>query len=294
MAYTPLNQAIFQAAMAGAMAGATGDGIGSGTAPALVAGYSAYALAAFAYAQAYDTNRGSATSGSLENLTTELESLSAFRNRNPTSVVNANVPATWTPLAADVLAAVQEAVTVAGGNTSGVPGNRAWATDQVTTNGQGVGGPTIVLALSLIARGSGIFRWSASAEQAAAAATEVLTWTVTTQTGAAALALAGGTNVTSGFAPAGGAAQFASAAAGTGITVTTGGGGELTAVSEAITIGTAAVGGYFGAGGLVMNGGTAAAPVPFTQGDNVLLLVKVTNSATNRVVASMNASLEEL
>jgi hypothetical protein len=164
--------------------------------------------------------------------------------------------------------------------------NAAFILNAATTNGQGSGGPTIVALVSLVCKASGIFDWSISAAQPAAAATEVVTWTATSQTGAAALAFTGNTAVGQG-------GQVGTAAAGTGIVVSTGGGGELTVAAPVTTVGTAAVGAFFAAQGTLHNVAGGTVLTPFARGNNVLLLLKITNSATNRVVSSINMTLRE-
>lgn len=172
--------------------------------------------------------------------------------------------------------------------------NAGWITNGATTNGQGSGGPTIVALVQLVCKSSGIFDYMVSASQNAAAATEVVTWTLTSQTGTAAVVLTG-----DGVAPgSGGVAQgigshVATAAAGTGIVISTGGGSEITWNSSAFTVGTAAVGSAFASVGTLHNSVSATAITPFTRGSNVFLVLKVTNSASNRVVNNINMSLHE-
>jgi hypothetical protein len=176
---------------------------------------------------------------------------------------------------------------------AGLP-NMCFITNASTTNGQGVGGPTIVALCSLVCRASGVFDYVVSAAQPAAAATEVVTWTLTSQTGSAAMALTGATVAAGSGGTANGlGGQFGSAAAGTGIVITTGGGGELTFNSQASTTGTAAVGQAFSSVGTLHNSASATTVTPFTRGNNVLLCLKITNSATNRVVSNINMSLRE-
>lgn len=167
--------------------------------------------------------------------------------------------------------------TVAGGHQTS---NISTLIDGATTNGEGVGGPTICALLQTTAKASGMFLWWASACQPAAAATEVCTMTVTMQDGAGAVTLTGN-GVGTGLN-----AQVATAAAGTGIVITAGGGDERTLAAPSGTVGTAAVGAAFSAGGLNS--------FQITKGNNVFLCLKWTNSATNRVVSSMSLGLIEL
>lgn len=164
--------------------------------------------------------------------------------------------------------------------------NMALLQNAATTNGQGVGGPTICALLSLTAKYSGVFDYSVAAAQPAAAGAEVATFTLTSQTGAAALAFTGQT-------AAGVGGQISTAAAGTGIVVTTGGGGELVLGAPAFTVGTAAAGASFAQSGILHNSNVATVITPFARGNNVILLLKITNSATSRVVSSISMSLRE-
>ena len=164
--------------------------------------------------------------------------------------------------------------------------NLALVQNQQTVNGQGVGGPTICALLSLTAKYSGIFDYSVAAAQPAAAGGEVVTFTLTSQTGTGALAYTG-----QSLAGVGG--QVSSAAAGTGIAVSTGGGGELVLAAPAQTIGTAAVGITFSQAGILHNSNAATVLTPFARGQNVLLLLKITNSVTSRQVSSINMRLSE-
>jgi len=171
--------------------------------------------------------------------------------------------------------------------------NRAYLFNQATTNGQGVGGPTIVGVVSVPCKGSGIFLATVKCSQAAAAATEVVTMTVTGQTGAGALTINGGVGAgTLGPAPAGGYANVTGGNAGNGLVIAAGGGGEFTIDTQAITVGTAAVGATFSWSGIIQNQ-FAAVEQPFTRGNNVLLVCKITNSATNRV-CNLSMSIAEL
>ena len=164
--------------------------------------------------------------------------------------------------------------------------NMALLQNVATTNGQGVGGPTICALLSLTAKFSGVFDYSVAAAQPTAAGAEVATFTLTSQTGAAALVFTGQT-------ASGVGGQLATAAAGTGIVVSAGGGGELVLAAPAFTVGTAAAGASFAQSGILHNSNVATAIVPFARGQNVLLLLKMTNSVTNRVVSSISMSLRE-
>jgi len=176
--------------------------------------------------------------------------------------------------------------------TAGQSGNRGWITDQTTSNAQGAGGPTIVALIQTTVKATGIFSWRASAELAAVAA-DVVTWTVTLQSGNGAVTTTGGTftGTSNGNAPTGGLALISTGVAGTGIVITAGAGASQTLVSSGKTIGTAAVNDLFAASGLAWSNTLGA---PYTDGTNVFLCLAVTDSVANRAVSNINLSLEEL
>jgi hypothetical protein len=168
--------------------------------------------------------------------------------------------------------------------------NKGWLNDQVTTNGQGDGGPTTVALVQAVARGSGVFRFAVAGVQAAAAATEVVTWAASYEAGSGAVTTTGGTTTALGNKGSG-VALYASAGAGTGIVVTAGGGSDEVLESSAETLGTLYVGSKFSTSGLFWDNVNGK---PFAAGTNVIIKLKITNSATNRVVSGMNVSLEEV
>jgi hypothetical protein len=180
-------------------------------------------------------------------------------------------------------------------------GNYAVINQSATTNAEGSGGPTTCALVCVTAQASGIFMWYASAVSAAAAA-DVSTWSVTSQTGTGAATTTGGGAPTGYFygppyietAPAS-APLVATAIAGTGIVITAGGGSSKIQYSRAQTIGTAAVDDSFSAFGIMQNSLTAlGARVPFTRGSNVFLLLNYTNSVANRAVSDINLGIVEL
>ncbi len=160
--------------------------------------------------------------------------------------------------------------------------NVAYAHNVATTNGMGVGGPTIVALAVLTVKASGIFDYSVVAQMSAAAATETVVWTVTGQTGT-------GTPTFTGNTAAGVGCQNATGAAGTPIAITAGGGGEFTLHSSAKVIGTAATGDQFSASGTLSNDAVSATAItPFARGNNVFLILKVTEGVNHPVVWSLS------
>jgi hypothetical protein len=297
--YTPNNQKVFLQAFAGAVAGLLGQSTPLTTTRG---SYTATLNIANAWAQSVDTQWASA----LDPDEFEYTEIAEFSNDlfmvfEPQ--VGSTAPAFFTKTANALLTmlADAEAVLAAEGITPGAPGgneNYVYITNGSSLNGQGVGGPTTVALVSLKAKGSGIFRWSATAVQAGAAAGETVDFVVTSQTGTGAESFTGGATAVGGSGPSEASTinlLTSNGVAGTGIAVTGGGGGELTQYTDFVQIGTAAIGAKFSAGGIMQNSVTAQAPrVPFPLGNNVMLLVKITNSTTNRLVTGICVSLEEM
>jgi hypothetical protein len=295
MAYTPNNSTVYLQAFSGAVAGLLGQSTPLTTTRGQ---YTDTIDIAGAWAQAFDTEWGVATNPdafeAAEILTFSndlFQVLEPQPNTGTTGAGSSTNPTTYTATAAALMEVLTEAETyLAASATIGNLYNKGWMNDQTTTNGQGVGGPTTVAIVQATARGSGIFRFNAAAAQAAAAAAEVVTWDVSYEEGTGVVTATGGTAATLG-GKSSGEVLYASAAAGTGIVITAGGGTNEQLASEATTIGTAAVGSDFAAGGLFWNNVTN---LPFAAGTNVILKLRITNSATNRVVSSINVALEEI
>lgn len=299
MAYTPNNLAVYTQAFSGAVAGLLGQSTPLGTTRGQ---YTKTINIAGAWAQEVDTKWNTADDpDSFENAEIFAFSNDLFQVYEPqpdtgtTGIGSSTNPATYANTALDLLAVLADGETYLDGQGIAPPSinesNLGWMNDQATTNGQGDGGPTTVAIVQAVVRGSGIFRWAVSGAQPAAAGTEVVTWRASYETGVGAVTTTGGTAATLGEAAVGGKTQYASAATGTGIVVTAGGGADEALASEAGTVGTAAVGSSFAASGILQNN---VAGTPFAQGSNVILKLGLTNSATNRVVSSMNVSLEEI
>ena len=164
--------------------------------------------------------------------------------------------------------------------------NAAFMDGYSTTNGQGSGGPTLIAVAQLTCSASGIFDYQVFASCPTAAAVDVTTFTVTSQTGTGAVAFTGN-------GAAGQGCQVATGAAGTGIVISTGGGGSITHAALAKTIGTAAVGDVCSASGVLQNVTNSGVLTPFTRGNNVFLCLAYTNSVANRVVSNISLSLRE-
>ena len=178
-------------------------------------------------------------------------------------------------------------------------GNYVTIQAQAPTNSQGATAATTVALVRTTAKASGIFFWYATANAAAVAPADLInTWSVQTQTGAGAVTTTGSGAATAGLA--GPAATSISqlidtAASGTGIAVTGGGGGALTQYTRAVTLGTLAVGDTFTAWGIAQNTVTSLVRTPFTLGNNVFLLLNYSNSdAANVAITGMSMGLIEL
>ena len=163
--------------------------------------------------------------------------------------------------------------------------NLALLTNVSPTNAQGAGGPTCVALLTLVSKYSGVFDFTVSG-LAAAAAADVSTWSIITQTGLVAPTYTGAT-------PSGVSGQLSTGAAGTGIALATGGGGLLTQSSQSITIGTGATGDRFSPAGLIHNSVTAGIITPFARGSYVILQLSYTNTVASRALSGLCMSLRE-
>ena len=163
--------------------------------------------------------------------------------------------------------------------------NLALLTNVSPTNAQGAGGPTCVALLALVSKYSGVFDFTVSG-LAAAAAADVSTWSIITQTGLVAPTYTGAT-------PSGVSGQLSTGAAGTGIALATGGGGLLTQAAQSITVGTGATGDRFSTAGMLHNSVTAGVITPFARGSSVILQLSYTNTVASRALSGLCMSLRE-
>jgi hypothetical protein len=293
MSYSPNNINVYLQAFAGAVAGLLGQSTPLGT---VSGSYTATITIAGAWAQEVDTQWDSTANPDqfrFDEIYVFSNDLFQVYEPQPNTT-----PAMFAKSAQALFVLMTDAETYL--TAQGIPiprlpgGNYGFITADSTSNGQGVGGPTIVAVVGLAAKGSGIFDWKASADQAAAAATEVVTWDVTSQTGVVPFASTGSTNAKGASADGATAGLVSNGVAGTGIVITAGGGGELTQDHYVHTVGTAAVGSRYSGGGTMQNSVTAVnTRTPFPLNNNVILVLKITNSATNRVVSNINMSLSE-
>ena len=163
--------------------------------------------------------------------------------------------------------------------------NLALLTNVSPTNAQGAGGPTCVALLTLVSKYSGVFDFTVSGLSAAAAA-DVSTWSIITQTGLVAPTYTGAT-------ASGVSGQLSTGAAGTGIALATGGGGLLTQTAQSITVGTGATGDRFSTAGMLHNSVTAGVITPFARGSSVVLQLSYTNTVASRALSGLCMSLRE-
>ena len=174
--------------------------------------------------------------------------------------------------------------------------NRVAQDGNATTNGQGVGGPTIVAVTQAVVTGTGLFRWTVSCNIPTAAAGDVSTPQLVFQCGTGAVTYTGAGNVGSNngsIVPAGATVVVANGGAGTGIVITGGLTGPTTCTPGAQvqkTIGTTAVGDGFSASGFLR----AASGVGLPFGANVFAELEYTNSGGNRIVQNIVLTLEEV
>ena len=196
------------------------------------------------------------------------------------------VAGNWFPAPATVAAALDQLAART---------NRIQQINNTTTNGQGVGGPTIVAVTQGVVTGSGLFRWSFACNIPTAAAGDVSTIQIVFQCGTGVVAYTGQASVAANngsIVPAGSSVVVASGVAGTGIAITGGLTGPTTCTPGAQaqkTLGTLAAGDAFSASGFLRAASGAGLPL----GANVFAELEYTNVGGNRVVQNIVLTLEE-
>jgi hypothetical protein len=163
--------------------------------------------------------------------------------------------------------------------------NRAFVSGNTSTPFYGgAASTTIVGAAMLTVKTSGIFHWAFSWSWTQAA-TGTYRWQISTQTQAAAIPLTAAAKVGPG---AGAATNGAFISTGATIAVTGGPFGSLIQWdSGVITVGTAAVNAAIAASGTFMNSITATVETPFTNGNNIVMLITL---ITTTAAATTNAN----
>lgn len=308
MAYTPLNINVYTAAFAGAMAG-LGVPNGAFIIDPTTADYASVAAVAAVFSQAVDTAWGASRIANAYDLAAITDASDALFSRGPgypfTGVVLTQ--ANWTTVATALVAMVQQgdtnATAVQGITFPGVQNtNRAYGQGGATTAGQAT--ITVVAAVKLIAKSSGLFKAWCNLSWASLTAADVGTMTVKVFTDAVAgtpLTLANNGSIgfgTSGVAQPGNVAVNNNgpftANAGAGITVT-GASAGYTDDTKAITEGTAAVGAILTWDNIVgLAAPSSAAETPIPVGQTCLVTVSLTNSVAARATGNISLGMYEL
>ena len=180
MAYVPLNIPIYTAAFAGAMAG-LGVPSGAFIIDPATADYATNASVAAVFAQAIDTAWGASQAANAYDTFAISNASTAIFARGPGYPLRTplTVQTNWTTAATAIVAMVKQGDTYSS-NTQNItlPGgpNRAYGRMGTATTSGGVG-PTVVAAVKLIAKGSGIFKAWVNLEYDATAA-DVVTLTI--------------------------------------------------------------------------------------------------------------------
>jgi hypothetical protein len=299
--YTPLNGYIFNAAFAGAMAGMCGQGMGSSQAPNTAASYAVMANAASAFAQSYDTNRGADSTTDLEVRQTEFMCQVAWSARNPTLATAPNTPATWTGLSADILAAVNEGLTVLSAllpaayfSPELLPTNYAFCNGATSLPIAPTAAMNLCIGAALVnATANTYFRGYCKVSAGGFTAGDTVDFSVQTQTSATAITLGNATKAGPGTGTGG---AFVSSAA-AGITVTAGGGGTVVQNDDGVRIIDATDLGYTYEWSNIFDNSTANTVYGsgvFTSGNSVLLQVMENRSAHTNTFSGFSIGLEQL
>lgn len=306
MAYSPLNINVYAAAFAGAMAG-IGVPNGAFIVDPTTGDYAGAAAVAAAFAQAVDTAWGAATVANSYDLACITEASSNLFVRGAAPLTGAVVlQANWTTAALALVAMVQQGDTNFAAQNITPPGvagaNRAYGEGGATTAGQAT--ITVIAAMKLIAKGSGLFKAWCNLSWAALAAADVGTMTIKVFTDNVA-----GTPLTLGNAGSvgfgsNGVAQPGNVAvnnngtftanAGAGITIT-GASAGYTEDTKAITEGTAAVGAILSWENIVgLAAPSNAGETPIPVGKTCLVTISLTNSVAARATGNISLGMYEL
>lgn len=307
MAYTPLNVLVYSAAFSGAMA-AICEPAGAAVLDPVTGDYAAQASIAAAWAQAVDTAWTNSPANSYDTDAIKFMSLEFFggHGTGPLSPIGTlATQSNWTVFAVACVAAVRQGDTNFASQGITPPGNgnsnRAEGSGTATTAGQAT--ITVVAAMKLIAKSSGIFKAGFSLSWALAAA-DVATMTVKVFTDAVAgtpLTLANAGSIgfgSSGVAQPGNIAVATNGAftanAGAGI-VPAGASAGFTTHTTSFTQGTGATGALFdwdGVVGLALP--TALAENPIAIGTSCLITLSLTNSVAARATGNISCHMFEL
>lgn len=307
MPYTPNNVSVYAAAFAGAMAGI---GIPSGAfiIDPTAADYAPQASVAAVFAQAVDTAWGAvvpANSYDLGAIQTAANNLFVKGAGFPITAP-VNTQANWTTAAVALVALVREGDVNAGTQNitfpSGSGSNRAYGQGSATTAGQAT--ITVIAAMKLIAKSSGLFKAWCNLSWASLTAADVATLTVNVYTDAVAgtpLTLGANGSVgtgTNGVAQPGNVAVnnngVFTANNATGITLA-GNAAAYLVDTKVFTEGTAAAGAILTWDNIVgLAQPTAGVENPIPVGKTCLVTVSLTNSAAARATGNISLGMYEL
>lgn len=308
MAYTPLNINVYAAAFSGAMAG-IGVPSGAFIVDPATADYAPMALIAAAFAQAVDTAWGAARQANTYDLNCITDSASNIFARGAGFPLSGAVltQANWTTVATALVAMVQQGDTNASSlqniTLPGVGGsNRAYGQGGATTAGQAT--ITVIAAMKLIAKGSGLFKAWCNLVWSGLTAADIGTMTVkvftdnvpgTPLTLANVGAIGFGSN---GVAQPGNVAVNNNgpftANAGAGI-VPAGANAGYTDDTKAITQGTAAAGAIYNWENIVgLAAPAAGVETPIPVGQTCLVTISLTNSVAARATGNISLGMFEL
>jgi len=308
MAYIPLNVQVYSAAFAGAVAG-IGVPNGAFIIDPTTADYAPAVSVAAVYAQAVDTAWGAVIVANSYDLgAIQVASSNLFvRGAGYPIAAPVNTQANWTTVAVALVALVRQGDTNASAPQNiTLPGasgtNRAYGTGGATTAGQAT--ITVIAAVKLIAKGSGLFKGWCNLVWDALTATEVGTMTVKVFTDAVAgTPLTLGANGSVGFGTSGVAQPGNVAVANngpftannaTGITIA-GASAGYTEDVKAITEGTAAAGAIYAWENIVgLAAPSSAGETPIVVGKTCLVTVSLTNSAAARATGNISIGMYEL
>lgn len=306
MPYSPLNINVYTAAFAGAMAG-IGVPNGAFIVDPVTGDYSSVAAVSAVFAQAVDTAWGAVVVPNSFDLACISEAASSLFARGASPLTgNTLLQANWTIVATALVAMVRQGDTNFGTQNITPPGvsgsNRAYGQGGATTAGAAT--ITVIAAMKLIAKGSGLFKAWCNLSWAALTAADVGTMTVKVFTDAVAGTPLTLGNVGSVGFGSDGVAQPGNVAvatngpftsnAGAGITIA-GGSAGYTDDTKAITEGTAAVGAIFSWENIVgLAAPAAGAETPIPVGQTCLVTISLTNSVAARATGNISLGMYEL
>jgi hypothetical protein len=298
--YTPNNIYVFTQAFSGCLAGLVSQQVSQ---PTAAGSYTSNDQIAAAWAIAFDAEWGESTNPdvfeSAEIFAYSNDFFLQFVSPGGTAAVT---PATYANVATALMTVLTDAETyLASLDLPIIPPpisqtrniGSMWNEGPSGSQGHSGSPPQIIALVQTTVQRSGVFRISAKANALCVAA-DVSTWTVKALYGVGAVATTGGASVTTanGIIPTGGLSLISNGASGTGIAITTGQSGSDTLATEATAIGAdASLLDKFDYSNTVQNGNTG---LPFIVGDNVFLALYYQNSVADRLISSVNLSLEEV